>query len=100
TSAASAYGLYGPAADVSLPAGQWNSGRILVDGSHVEHWLNGTKVLEFEIGSADWAERVAGSKFAGWPDFAAAREGHITLQDHGSAVTFRNMRVRSLTEGE
>ena len=50
TSAASCYGLYAPAADLTRPVGEWNTGRIVVDGAHVEHWLNGTKVLDYDFG--------------------------------------------------
>ena len=98
TSAASAFALYAPAEDVTRPAGEWNSARILVDGTHVEHWLNGTKVLEFELGSPDWEARVADSKFADLPAYGKASEGHISLQDHGSAVDYRNFRVRALPD--
>jgi hypothetical protein len=98
TSAASAYALYAPAEDVTRPAGEWNSARILVDGAHVEHWLNGTKALEFELGSPDWEARVADSKFADLPAYGKAAEGHISLQDHNSAVDYRNIRVRILPD--
>ena len=57
TTAASAYALYAPVKDMTKPLGQWNQARIVVKGAHVEHWLNGTKVVEFEIGSPDWTAR-------------------------------------------
>ncbi len=98
TSAASAYGLYAPHSDVTRPAGDWNSGRILVYARHVEHWLNGTKVLEYELGSSDWRARVAASKFAAWPDYGTAPEGHISLQDHNDPVDYRNIRIRTLPD--
>ncbi len=98
TSAASAYALYAPAEDLTRPAGEWNSGRILVDGTHVEHWLNGTKVVEYEIGSADFDARVAESKFAEFPRYGKVQEGRISLQDHNSPVDYRNMRVRLLSD--
>ena len=98
TSAASAYGLYPPQDDVTLPAGEWNSGRILVNATHVEHWLNGIRVLEYELGSADWKTRVAASKFANSPSYGTAPEGHISLQDHNSVVDFRNIRIRKLPD--
>jgi hypothetical protein len=62
----------------------------------VEHWLNGVKTAEAEIGSADWNAKVAASKFAEWPGFAKAQRGRIGLQDHGDRVEFRNMRIRVL----
>lgn len=98
TSAASAYGLYAPSRDATLSVGEWNSARIVLQGNHVEHWLNGERVLSFDIGSADWTERVADSKFADWPAFATRPAGHIVLQDHGSAVSYRNFMVRRLPD--
>lgn len=99
TSAGAAYALYPPAADVVRPAGEWNRVRIVARGPHVEHWLNGTKVVEYEAGSEDWNERVAASKFAEFPGFGQARRGHIGLQDHGDEVWYRNIRVRPLDPG-
>lgn len=93
--AAGCYGLYAPTV-AAKPAGEWNTARIVVDGSHVEHWLNGRKVVEYEIASADWQARVAKSKFAAWPEFAASAKGHIDLQDHGSPVAYRNLRIKIL----
>lgn len=90
------YGLYAPPEDVTRPVGQYNETRILVRGTHVEHWLNGTKLLEAEIGSESWTERVTGTKFADWSKFAQATEGHIALQDHGHPVWFRDIKLRPL----
>lgn len=94
--AGSLYGLYAPAEDVTRPVGQYNQARILVRGNHVEHWLNGRKLLEAEIGSNNWEERVAGTKFADYPAFAEAEAGHIALQDHGHPVWFRAIKLRPL----
>lgn len=91
------YGLYAPPEDVARPVGQYNETRIVVRGAHVEHWLNGTKLLEAEIGSDTWKQRVAGTKFADWPEFAQATDGHIALQDHGHPVWFRDVKLRPLT---
>ena len=88
------YDLHPPARDATKPAGQWNALRILVKGNHVEQWLNGTKVVEYELGSEDWKTRVAASKFKEFPRFGTARRGHIGLQDHGDKVAFRNIRIR------
>lgn len=90
-----AYGLYAPAGGASRPPGEWNSLRIVAQGRHVEHWLNGHKVAAFEIGSDDFRRRVA-AKFPGRAGFAAARRGRIVLQDHGSKVWFRNVRIQVL----
>jgi hypothetical protein len=96
TAAGAAYGLYPAPENVARPAGQWNQVRLVVDGNRVEHWLNGRRIVEYEIGSEDWNRRVAGSKFAAWPGFARAARGHIALQDHGDRVAFRNIRIREL----
>ena len=94
TSTASDYALHAPAKDVSKKAGEWNQSRIVLAGNRVEHWLNGEKVVEYEIGSADWVERVKKSKFAKYPKFGLAASGHIALQDHGDMVAYRNIKIR------
>jgi hypothetical protein len=96
TAAGAAYGLYPAPAGVVKPAGEWNQVRIVVKGGHVEHWLNGRKVVEYELWSPDWKARVANSKFAQWPSYGLAKKGHIALQDHGDRVAYRNIRVRAL----
>lgn len=96
TAAGSAYGLYAAPAGVVRPAGEWNDVRLIVDGSHVEHWLNGQKVVEYELGSPEWEELVANSKFNEWKLYGRARSGHIALQDHGDRVSYRNIRIKVL----
>ena len=96
TSAGSLYGLYGAPAGVVKPAGEWNAVRIVVDGTRVEHWLNGVKVVDAQIGSPDWEKRVRESKFNDWPGFGRARRGHIALQDHGDWVAYRNIKIKVL----
>jgi len=76
--------------------GEWNEGRIVVDHNHVQHWLNGKKVVEYDLGSADFKARVAASKFKAWPQFASSPTGHIALQNHGDAVAFRDLKIRAL----
>lgn len=90
------YDLYAPSEDVTKPVGEFNEGRIVVKGSHVEHWLNGKKVAEYDLASADFKAKVAGSKFKAWPTFAASPSGHIALQNHGDDVWFRSLKVRAL----
>ena len=96
TAAGSAYGLYAAPAGVVKPAGEWNAVRILVRGSHVEHWLNGVKVVEYELGSPDWKAKVEASKFKQWPGYGRAAKGHIALQDHGDRVAYRGIKIRTL----
>ncbi|WP_242111840.1 3-keto-disaccharide hydrolase [Luteimonas aquatica] len=94
--ASAAYSLYAPEKITVRPAGQWNRTRIVARGDHVEHWLNGEKVVAYTLGSADWKARVAASKFKDWPGFGVLRSGVIGLQDHGDRVRYRNIRLRAL----
>ena len=96
TSSGANYALDGVPHGHTKPVGEWNHVRIIVNGNHVEHWLNGTKVVSYELGSPEWTEKVAKSKFGRWPQYGKAREGHIGLQEHGSFVAFRNIKIRSL----
>lgn len=96
TAAGANYDLYPAPAGVVKPAGEWNLARIVVNGNQVEHWLNGQKVVEYELMSADWEARVKQSKFAQWPNYGRSKQGHIALQDHGDQVAFRNIKIRPL----
>jgi hypothetical protein len=98
TSAASCYALYAPTKDATRPVGEWNDAKILVKGRHVEHWLNGEKVVEYEKGGAEWNDKVAKSKFNSMKNFGKTTEGHIDLQDHGDQVWYRAIKIRVLPD--
>jgi hypothetical protein len=97
TRAAAVYGLY-PAPDGHVkPVGEWNQTRIVARGNHVEHWLNGFLMEQYELLSPDWEAKVKASKFKDWPNYGRAKRGHIALQgDHNGELSFRNMRIREL----
>ncbi|HEY0455688.1 MAG TPA: DUF1080 domain-containing protein [Verrucomicrobiae bacterium] len=95
---ASFYDVLAPIKDrPTREAGEWNSSRVLVQGNHVEHWLNGAKVLEYELGSPELKEAVAHSKFKTVSGFGTKIKGHILLQDHGDEISFRNIKIRALS---
>jgi hypothetical protein len=95
------YQLYAAAKEATKPVGEWNHFVLKCQKTPAgtfkcEHWMNGEKYVEYEIGSTDWKEKVAKSKFAKWEGFGTAAAGHLCLQDHGSDVWFRNLKVRVL----
>jgi len=94
TQAGSDFAVVEVSKDTTKPVGEWNEGRIVVRGNHVEHWLNGVKVVQYETGSPDWQKRVQASKFAKMPNYGRIKTGYIALQDHGDVVSFRNLKIR------
>ncbi|PYP71275.1 MAG: DUF1080 domain-containing protein [Gemmatimonadetes bacterium] len=89
------YDLVAPNAAKRLhPVGEWNHSRVIFRGNHGEHWLNGAKILEFDLGTALMDSLLAASKYRAIPGFAERRNGHIVLQDHGDEVYFRSIKVR------
>ena len=94
---ASFYDVLPPAEERPLkPAGEWNHSRVLVRGNHVEHWLNGKKVLEYELGSEEVLKAVQDSKFRKVEGFGKPQNGHILLTYHNDPVSYRNIKIRSL----
>jgi hypothetical protein len=86
-----------PAADRPLkPAGEWNTSEVIVKGNHVEHWLNGTRVLQYELDSPELRAGIAKSKFKDIARFGKPQKGHILIQDHGDQVWFRNVKIKPL----
>lgn len=85
-----------PATKKLMPVGEWNSVKIIYNNGHVEHWLNGEKVVEFEEGSDDYNERYKKSKWVDHPDWNKSKTGSISLQDHGAPVYYRNLKIRAL----
>lgn len=100
SSAGACYAVFAPARDVTRPVGQWNRAKIVAWGRHVEHWLNGVKIVEYEIGTPRWLAHVKTSKFFqsaySQSNWGRAMKGHIGLQDYGQAIEFRNIKIRPL----
>ena len=96
TSAGALYDLIPPSVDVTKEVGKFNEARVQVINNHVEHWLNGKKILEYDYGSNDLKDLIAKSKFASMALFAKENTGHIGLQHHGEEVWYRNVRIRKL----
>ena len=96
TSAGSLFDLIAPGRKTLRPVGEYNMARIVINNGHVEHWLNGEKILDYDLGSAALKELIAESKFKGFPRFALNSEGLIALQYHGDEVWFRKIRIRTL----
>ena len=93
---ASCYLLYTPENKRLHPAGQWNHVKIVANGKHVEHWLNGVKVLSYERGSEDFLRRKASTKFKDYEGYGELVDGHILLTDHGDKVYFKNIKIKRL----
>lgn len=90
------YDIYEPRCNALKPAGEYNDARLVVRNGHVEHWLNGYQLVEYDLDSADFRTRVAASKFRDQPQFARVHRGRLGLQDHGDVIRFRNIRLRNL----
>jgi len=96
TSAGACYAMYPCTVTTVRPADEWNAVRIVCKGNHVEHWLNGVKVVSYELGSPDWKERAHKAKFSDHPNYGKVKKGHIVLQDHGNRVEYRAIKIQEL----
>ncbi len=94
--AGSLYDLKAAPGDAAKPAGQWNHVVIRKDHDQLTFWLNKNKVIDVKIGSAEWNELLANSKFKSWKSFAQYPKGHIALQAHGAVVDYKNIRIKQL----
>ncbi len=90
------YDMHATEPKTMKPVGEWNSTKIIVKGKHVEHWLNGQKIVEYEFGSPDWTKRKEASKWKEWKGYGMAAKGHIDLQDHGHEAWFKNIMIKTL----
>lgn len=90
------YQLYAADTDATKPAGEWNTVHIVISPGKCVHYMNGTKYVEYDKGSADWDEKVAASKFSKFENFGKPTEGRLSLQDHGDVVSFRNVKIKPL----
>ncbi len=90
------YDLISCSTETVKPAGEWNQAKLIANKGHYTFWLNGVKTVEFDMGTPQWNEMVAGSKFKDMPDFGKFTKGRIDLQDHGNMVSFRNIKIKEL----
>lgn len=90
------YDMVPPKDPILKPVGTYNSSRILVDGNHVEHWLNGKKVVEYDFGSERIDRLYKKSKYEKYPNFMDKKKGHIILQNHKDVAWFRNIKIREI----
>lgn len=90
------YAMHPPSSFMAKEPGEFNHARIIVNQGRVEHWLNGEKVVEYELWTDAWKQRVSETKFAAMPGYGTAKGGYIGLQDHQDKVSFRNIKIRTL----
>lgn len=94
--AGSLYDMLPPVKKATKPAGQWNKVKLLIKDGKAEHWMNGTKIVEYPTTGPEWEKMVSDSKFKGWEAFGKYNKGRIALQDHGDVVMYKNIKIRTL----
>ena len=97
-SASACYAVYPPAKDLTRPLGEWNQTRIVANGNRIEHWLNGERVVAYEVGTDAWTAHVKTSRFWATPGYGRSPKGHICIQDYGNAIEYRNIKVRPIAK--
>jgi hypothetical protein len=90
------YDMNAPSAKVAKPAGEFNHTKIVINRGHVEHWLNGTKVVDYQLWTPEWEQLKANSKWKDVKTYGMSKAGHIALQDHGGGVAFKNIKIKPL----
>jgi len=90
------YDMQAPSAKVSKPAGEFNHTKIVINKGHVEHWLNGTKVVDYQLWTSEWEQQKANSKWKDVKTYGMSKKGYIALQDHGGGVAFKNIKIKPL----
>jgi len=90
------YDMQAPSAKVAKPAGEFNHTKIVINKGHVEHWLNGTKVVEYELWTPEWEQQKANSKWKNVKPYGMSKSGYIALQDHGGGAAFKNIKLKPL----
>lgn len=90
------YDMHAPSAKMAKPAGEFNHTRIVINKGHVEHWLNGTKVVDYQLWTPEWEQIKANSKWKNVKTYGMSKTGHIALQDHGGGVAFKNIKLKPL----
>ena len=90
------YGMHPPSRSVIKPVGEYNLTRLVVNKGHVEHWLNGVKVVEYQLWTPEWESLIKKGKWTEFPAYGRSKRGRIALQDHGSKIWFKNIKIKEL----
>ncbi len=90
------YGMHPASRSVIKPVGEYNHTRLIVNKGHVEHWLNGVKVVDYKLWTPEWHALIKAGKWSDFPDYGLAKRGRIALQDHGSKIWFKNIKIKEL----